>query len=65
MKGEGITDLQLGYEVQGGFAKGLSVLFQAYNLGNTEYVRYRGTPDNIVEKTKYGKTYLFGLNYKL
>lgn len=65
VKGEGITDLQLGYEVQGGFAKGLSVLFQAYNLGNTEYVRYRGTPDNIVEKTKYGKTYLFGLNYKL
>lgn len=65
VKAESIVDLQLGYEVQSGFAKGLSVLFQAQNLGNAEFKRYRGTPSNVIETVKYGKTYLLGVNYKL
>lgn len=62
--GEAITDLQLGYEFQSGPAKGLSFLFQANNLGNAEFVRYKDVPSNVIEKTTYGKTYLFGMNYK-
>jgi iron complex outermembrane receptor protein len=65
VKGERVIDLQLGYEVQSGPAKGLSILFQASNLNNAPYIRYRDTPSNQIENTKYGKTYLFGLNYKL
>jgi iron complex outermembrane receptor protein len=65
IKGESITDLQLGYEFQRGFLKGLSVLFQAGNLTNAEFQRYKETPANVIERVKYGKTYLFGVNYKL
>ena len=64
VKGESIVDLQLGYEFQGGPAKGLSALFQVNNLNNAEFVRYKDVPSNIIEKTKYGKTFLLGLNYK-
>ena len=62
--GEAITDLQLGYEFQSGPAKGLSFLFQANNLNNAEFVRYKDVPTNVIERTTYGKTYLFGMNYK-
>jgi iron complex outermembrane receptor protein len=65
IKGESVTDAQIGYEFQTGFAKGLSLLLQGYNLGNAEFIRYRDTPANEVERTKYGKTYLLGLSYKL
>ena len=65
IKGERITDLQLGYEFGSGPVKGLSLLFQINNLGKTEYVRYKDDPSNEVERTKYGRQYLFGLNYKL
>lgn len=62
--GEAITDLQLGYEFQSGPAKGLSFLFQANNLSNAEFVRYKDVPSNVVERTTYGKTYMFGMTYK-
>jgi iron complex outermembrane receptor protein len=65
IKAERVVDLQLGYEFQSGFAKGLSLLFQANNVGDAEYVRYRDDPSNEVERVKYGKQYLFGINYKL
>lgn len=65
VKAETITDLQLGYELQSGPAKGLSILFQANNVTDTPYIRYRDTPDNEIERKKFGKTYLLGLNYKL
>jgi iron complex outermembrane receptor protein len=65
IKGETVTDAQVGYEFQSGWLKGLSVMLQGYNLGNTEFIRYRDTPSNEIERTKYGKTYLLGVNYKL
>ena len=65
IKAETVADLQLGYEVQSGPAKGLSVVFQANNVTDTPYVRYRDTPANEVERKKFGSTYLLGLNYKL
>ena len=65
IKGESIVDFQVGYELQSGFLKGLSVLFQANNLGNAEFKRYKEVPSNVIETVKYGKTYLMGINYKL
>ena len=65
IKGETIVDFQVGYELQSGFLKGLSVLFQANNLGNAEFKRYKEVPSNVIETVKYGKTYLMGINYKL
>ncbi len=62
---ETTQDLQLSYEVQSGMFKGLSLLVQGKNLTNAEFKRYSGTPDNVVERVKYGKTYAFGLAYKL
>lgn len=68
IKGEAITDAQIGYEFQTGPMKGLSVLLQGYNLGNQEFVRFAYRADGTIdekERTKYGKTYLLGVNYKL
>jgi len=38
--------------------------FQAQNLTNEPFVRYRDNESNIIERVKYGKTYLFGVNYR-
>jgi iron complex outermembrane receptor protein len=65
IKGEAIVDFQIGYEFQRGLLKGLGVLFQASNLTNAEFQRYKEKPSNVIETVKYGKTYLFGINYKL
>jgi iron complex outermembrane receptor protein len=64
IKGETVIDLQAGYEIQQGPAKGLSVLFQVNNASNAQFQRYSNTPNNIVEKVKYGKVYLMGATYK-
>ncbi len=64
VKGERIIDLQIGYELQSGPAKGLSFGFQVLNLENTPFIRYKDTPDNEIEKVKYGRTYLLGVSYK-
>ncbi len=64
IKGETVIDLQAGYEIQQGPAKGLSVLFQVNNASNAQFQRYSNTPSNIVEKVRYGKVYLMGATYK-
>jgi iron complex outermembrane receptor protein len=65
VKKEQVTDLQLGYEFQGGVAKGLSILFQVNNLGNEPYVEYYNNDlTQTKQYTRYGKTYLLGVNYK-
>lgn len=65
IKGETVIDLQLGYEFQSGPVKGLSMLFQANNVNNAKFQRYLNDPSVITNKDVYGRTYLFGLNYKL
>ena len=65
IKGETITDAQIGYEIQSGMLKGLALRLEVSNAGNTDYVRYRDLPSNEVERKKDGKFYQFGLNYKL
>lgn len=62
-------DLQLGYEIQSGSMKGLSVLFQVNNLNNEPYVTRQGNGfgDVIAPATfnSFGRQFLFGVNYKL
>lgn len=62
---ERIVDLQLGYEFQDGPLKNLSFSLSVNNLTDATFQRYRKTKDNIIEEVKYGKTVLFGVNYKL
>ncbi|MGZ8288229.1 MAG: TonB-dependent receptor [Telluria sp.] len=62
---EKIVDLQLGYEFQGGPLKNLSFSLSVNNLNNAKFLRYRKTKDNVIEEVTYGKTVLFGLNYKM
>ena len=64
-KGEKVTDFQMGYAFQTGTLKGLSVLLQMYNLENEPFVESSTAGINYPGKyTDYGKTYLFGVNYK-
>ncbi len=65
VKGETIIDLQASYEVQGGPLKGLSVFAQANNWNNTPYQEYDGNDSTSISyRTSYGRTYMFGANYK-
>lgn len=63
-RGESILDLQFGYEFQAGVAKGLSFLLQINNATNEPYQEFNGSTDSITKTDKFGKTVLFGANYK-
>jgi iron complex outermembrane receptor protein len=65
INGEKVLDLQFGYEIQTGPMKGLSFLLEMNNVNDAHFKRYRKTKDNVIEDTRYGRTVLFGLNYKL
>lgn len=68
IKGETITDMQIGYEIQSGFLKGLAIRGEVSNADNTPFIRFReGDPSSIanqVENKRDGKFYQVGLNYK-
>jgi iron complex outermembrane receptor protein len=62
------TDFQVGYEFNSGSLKGMSILLQVNNLTNSPYSTVNGTTNGVLapeEYNKYGRQYLFGLNYKL
>ena len=63
--GETVTDFQMGYAFDTGALKGLSLLLQMYNLENEPFVEPSTAGEGYPGKyTDYGKTYLFGINYK-
>ena len=63
--GEKVTDFQMGYAFQSGALEGLSLLLQMYNLENEPFVETSSAGIGYPGKyTEYGKTYLFGINYK-
>ena len=64
VKGETAVDVQLAYEFRGGYAKGLSLLFQGNNLTRTEFQRYRADTGAVVEKIPTGRVYILGANYR-
>ena len=64
VRAETVTDLQLGYELQSGPAKGLNFLVQVNNIGNEAYREYNPNTGLDTKVDKYGRTYLFGVTYK-
>jgi iron complex outermembrane recepter protein len=64
---ERVRDMQIGYEFQTGAMKGLGVTFQVNNLSNTPYRTYFADKpgDPTKEYSKFGRTYLLGVNYKM
>jgi TonB-dependent receptor len=62
--GESVVDAQIGYNFKEGSLKGLGLLLQVNNLGDTAYQTYAGSKDRPLETIKYGSTVLFGANYK-
>ncbi|WP_254441969.1 TonB-dependent receptor [Duganella vulcania] len=67
IKGAAQVDFQLGYEFKEGQYKGLSLLFQVINANDAAYqtTLSNGTLKVPGEYTKYGRTMLLGLNYKM
>jgi iron complex outermembrane recepter protein len=64
VKGEKVIDMQLGYNFEEGALKGLGLLLQVNNLTDSPYQTYRVSRERVEEYKKYGKTILFGANYK-
>ena len=62
--GDNITDAPVGYTFGAGTWKGLSLLLQASNLTNSPYQTYAGSKDRPLEYLEWGRTYLFGINYR-
>ena len=65
IRGDSTVDLQLGYEFRSGPLKNLSFNLSVNNLNDAPFIRYRRTVDNVIENVSYGKTVLFGVNYRL
>lgn len=63
-RAESITDLQVGYELQSGMAKGLNFLLQVNNLNNEPYIEFDGGSGRDTKLDEYGRTMLFGVSYK-
>jgi outer membrane receptor protein involved in Fe transport len=66
------TDFQLGYAFNQGRWSGLSILLQVNNLTNSpmKTVQISALPNNVsvtrpLEYDTYGRTVMFGVNYKL
>jgi iron complex outermembrane receptor protein len=65
IEGETVTDVQLGYTIQSGPMKDLSFLLQVNNLENEPFkTTFDGQDDRPRRFNEYGRTFLFGINYK-
>jgi TonB-dependent receptor len=65
VKGDEITDAQIGYEFGPGRLDGLSILFQVNNLTNEPYIAYAESETRQQDFQEYGRQYMIGVNYKL
>ena len=62
---ENIVDAQIGYEFQSGPLEGLSALVQVNNLTDEPFYTYEAEDERrIIDYQSYGRTFLFGLNYR-
>jgi len=62
---ETVTDLQLGYIFQRGRLENLSLLIQVNNLENEPFkANVDGFNERVNRYYEYGRTYLFGVNYR-
>lgn len=64
-EGETVTDVQMGYTFQSGPMKNVSLLLQVNNLENEPFrSSFDGDNTRPREYFEYGRTYLFGVNYR-
>ncbi|KPF78635.1 TonB-dependent receptor [Brevundimonas sp. AAP58] len=62
---ENIVDAQIGYEFQSGILEGASVLFQVNNLTDEPFKTFQnGDERQTIDFQQYGRTFLFGINYR-
>jgi TonB-dependent receptor len=65
VRGDRITDAQIGYEFGDGRLHGFSILFQVNNLTNEPYVAYAVSETRQQDFQEYGRQFLLGVNYRL
>jgi len=65
VKGDQISDAQLGYEFGSGALQGLSILLQVNNVTNEPYIAYSVSETRLQDFQEYGRQYLLGINYRL
>ncbi len=66
IKAETIFDAQIGYDFSDHGVEGLSVLFQVNNLTNERFSTYQnGDTRQVRDFQNYGRTFMFGLNYRM
>jgi iron complex outermembrane recepter protein len=65
VKGDQITDAQVGYEFGDGRLSGLSILLQMNNVTNEPYIAYAVSETRQQDYQEYGRQLLLGVNYKL
>lgn len=62
---ETVVDAQVGYEFQSGPAEGLSFLAQVNNLTDEPFYTFsNGDERQVINHQRYGRTFLFGVNYR-
>ncbi|MFA4894250.1 TonB-dependent receptor [Brevundimonas sp.] len=62
---ESVVDAQIGYEFQSGPLEGLSALFQVNNLTDEPFKTFENDDTRrVLDYQSYGRTYLFGINYR-
>jgi TonB-dependent receptor len=65
VRGDQITDAQIGYEFGPGRMQGLSLLLQVNNLTDEPYIAYAVSETRQQDFQEYGRQILLGVNYKL
>ena len=62
---ENVVDAQIGYEFQSGPLDGLSLLAQVNNLTDEPFKTFQnGDERQTIDFQQYGRTFLFGVNYR-
>ena len=64
VRGESVTDFQLGYQFESGKYEGLNFLLQVNNLFDTPYRQFYANHSQPEQYTLYGRQILLGVNYK-
>jgi len=66
VKAENIVDAQVSYDLSEIGIEGVTILFQGKNLTNQTFSTFQGSDKNqIRDFQNFGRTYFFGLNYKM
>ncbi len=62
---ESIVDAQIGYQFESGPLEGLSFLAQVNNATDEPFYTYEGGDERrVIDHQSYGRTFLFGVNYR-